>query len=89
MINILKLSIIFIQETMMEGEKSKEVLESWLRGWRLVYISSKGHSGGLITTWNQEYEEMLVEKHSTVLKIVLKEKATGMDFAMYNVYGPY
>ena len=32
---------------------------------------------------------MLVEKHSTVLKIVLKDKATGTTFALYNVYEPY
>ena len=89
MIDIQKPSIIFIQETMMEGEKSKEVLEPWLKGWSFVHISSEGHSGGLITSWNQEYEEMLVEKHSTMLKTMLKEKATGTAFALYNVYGPY
>ena len=32
---------------------------------------------------------MQEEKHSTVLKTVLKEKASGISFAMYNVYGPY
>ena len=32
MIDILKPTIIFIQETMMEGEKAKEVLEPWLKG---------------------------------------------------------
>ena len=30
-----------------------------------------------------------MEKHSTVLKKVVKEKATGTNFALYNVYGPY
>ena len=29
------------------------------------------------------------EKHSSVFKIVLKEKASGKSYAMYNVYGPY
>ena len=32
---------------------------------------------------------MEVEKHSIVLKIVVKEKAIGTNFALYNVYGPY
>ena len=32
---------------------------------------------------------MREEKHSSVLKIVLKEKALGKSFALYNVYGPY
>ena len=32
---------------------------------------------------------MLVEKHSSLLKIVLKGKATGTTFSLYNVYGPY
>ena len=32
---------------------------------------------------------MLVENHSTMLKTVLKEKAIGTDFALYNVYGAY
>ena len=74
---------------MMEGSKSKEVLESWLKDWSFSYISSKGHSGGLVTTWNQEFVEIEVTKHSTVLKIVLKEKSTRESFYLYNVYGPY
>ena len=52
MVISLKPTIIFIQETMMEGEKSKEVLEPWLRGWSLVHIRFEGYSGGLITSWN-------------------------------------
>ena len=31
---------------------------------------------------------MHVEKHNTVLKTVLKEKATGNSYALYNVYRP-
>ena len=72
MVNSLKPLIIFIQETMMEGQKGKEMLEPWLKGWSFGFISSEGHSGGLITAWNQEYEKMQEEKHSLVLKIVLK-----------------
>ena len=45
--------------------------------------------GGLISAWNQDFEEMQEEKHSMVLKIVLKEKASGISFAIYNAYGPY
>ena len=62
MIDIQKPMIIFIQETTMEGEKAKEVLEPWLKGWSFVHISSEGHSGGLLTAWNLEYEKFLVEK---------------------------
>ena len=32
---------------------------------------------------------MQEEKHISVLKIVLKEKASGKSFALYNAYGPY
>ena len=32
---------------------------------------------------------MQENKHSSVLKIVLKEKSLGKSFAMYNVYWPY
>ena len=81
--------IIFIQEIMMEGEKYKEALEPWLKGWSFGFISSEGHPGGQITAWNQEYEKMQEEKHSSVLKIFLKEKSSGKYFALYNVYGPY
>ena len=52
MIDNLKPTIIFIQETMMEREKAKEILESWLRGWNFGHISLEGHFGGLITAWN-------------------------------------
>ena len=89
MVNSLNPTIIFIQETMMEGEKSKEALDPWLKGWSFGFINFEGHSRGQITAWNQEYEKMQEEKHNSVLKIVLKKKASGKSFAMYNVYGPY
>ena len=60
-----------------------------MKDWKFGYISSNEHSGGLITAWNQEFEEIQEEKHSTVLKTVLKKKASRISFAMYNVYGPY
>ena len=40
-------------------------------------------------SWNQDFEEVKEDKYSTMLKIVLKEKAFGISFTMYNVYGPY
>ena len=89
MVNSLNPMIIFIQETMMEGDKAKEALEPWLKGWSFGFISSEGHLGGQITTWNKEYEKTLEEKHSSLLKIVLKEKASGKSYTMYNVYRPY
>ena len=52
MVDSLKPTIIFIQETMMEGGKSKEVLEPWLKGWSFGFINSEGHSTGLIIAWN-------------------------------------
>ena len=72
MVIILKPTIIFIQESMMEGEKSKEVLEAWLKGWNFGYISLDGHSRGLITAWNQDFEELQEDKHIIVLKTILK-----------------
>ena len=72
MVDILNPTIIFIQETMMEGEKSKESLEPWLKGWNFGFINSEGHSRGQITSWNQEYEKTQEEKHNSMLKIVLK-----------------
>ena len=89
MVANLKPAIIFLQETMIEGKKAKEFLESWLKGWSFGHISSEGHSRGLITAWNQEFEEVAVAKHNTVLKTVLMEKAIGESYALYNVYGPY
>ena len=89
MIANLKLGIFFIQETMMEGKKYKEVLESWLKGWSFGHISLEGHSGSLISAWYWEYEEVQVVKQHIVLKTVLKEKYIGKYYALYNVYGPY
>ena len=43
---------------------------------------------GLITAWNQEFEEVAMAKQNTVLKTVLKEKSTKESYALYNVYGP-
>ena len=81
--------VIFIQETMMEAEKAKEILESWLKGWNFEDISLEGHSRGIITSWNQEYDKVQEEKHSLALKTILKEKAMGNSYALYNVYRPY
>ena len=50
MVDSLKPMIIFIQETMMEGDKAKEALDPWLKGWSFGFISSEVHSGGQITT---------------------------------------
>ena len=85
MVISLKPMIIFIQETMMEGEKSKEVLEAWLKGSSFGYISSDKHSRGLIMAWNQDFEEVQEEKHSTMLKQFLKRKPLGypMQCIMY------
>ena len=74
---------------MMEGSKSKEVLESWLKDWNFSYISLDGNSRGLIKSWNQEFVEIGSVKHSIVLKTIMKEKVTGDSFYFYNVYGPY
>ena len=60
-----------------------------MKGWSFGHISSEGHSGGLLTTWNQGYEEILVEKNSTMLKKNIKDKSIGAIFALYNVYEPY
>ena len=46
MITNLKSAIIFLQETMMEGEKAKEFLESWLKDWSFDHISLEGNLGG-------------------------------------------
>ena len=56
---------------------------------RVEHISLEGHSGGLITSWNHEFDKVQVEKHSMVLKTILKEKAMGNSYALYNVYRPY
>ena len=77
MIANLKPAIIFLRETMMEGEKAKEILESWLKGWSFGHISSEGNSGGPITTWTQEYEEVQVVKQSTVLKQFSRKDPLG------------
>ena len=60
-----------------------------MKGWNFGFNGSQGHSRGLITSWNEEYEKSREEKHSSMLKTVLKEKYSGKCFVMYNVYGPY
>ena len=89
MIVILKPMVIILQKTMMEGTKYKEYLEAWLKEWIFFHISSDGYSRELVTAWSPDFVEIMMEKHNTVLKTVLKEISYGEFYAFYNVYGPY
>ena len=40
--------VILLQETMMEGTKSQEVLEPWLKDWKFAYIRSDGELWGVV-----------------------------------------
>ena len=57
-----------LQETMMEGEKAKEVMSGFLKDWTMEVINVEGHLGGLITTWiryiichSKEFYEAVIE----------------------------
>ena len=49
MINNLKPSVILVQETMSEGNKAYEIVDSFLKDWSFAHINADGHSRGLIT----------------------------------------
>ena len=51
-ITIEKQKLIALQETMMEGEKAKEVMRRLLKEWQMEAINVEGHLGGLITSWS-------------------------------------
>jgi hypothetical protein len=45
-------NVLFIQETMCPGDKSKEMVQSWLKEWSFFSLDSVGLSGGLLTAWS-------------------------------------
>ena len=53
-IELKKPKIIAIQETMTYGERAKEIMRAILKDWWMETIDAKGHSGGLLISWNPD-----------------------------------
>ena len=50
-------NIVFLQETLVEGDKAKSLFLQCLPHWNAIALDSQGHSGGLLSGWNPAYAE--------------------------------
>jgi exonuclease III len=78
--------IVFLQETMVDGNIVREALNNILKYWSICTIDSKGLSGGL---WNPF--KACFNAYQSLAGIVLEGKIQGCsyDFNFINCYGPY
>jgi len=52
--DLVKPDIDMIQETMVDGNKAREVFSNFFPVWDFCAVDSKGLSGGLLSSWNQK-----------------------------------
>ena len=89
LLNNSKPDLIPFQETMTYGKVASDWLSSSLHGWNFVSIDAKGHSGGLISGWNDLF---LIEASTCFTLGILIQGKSKVDqncFKLLNLYGPY
>ena len=81
--------ILFLKNTMVNGNKVRESLNNILKYWAIYTIDSKSLSSGLCTTWKPFKSCFNAYQSST--SIVMEEKIQGCsyDSKFINCYGPY
>jgi hypothetical protein len=83
------LDVVFLQESLVYGEKEKIFFLQCLPFWNYVAIDPNGHSGGLLIGWNPNYAEFcsLGTNESIFLEVTIKDFIEKMK--QLNLYAPY
>lgn len=82
LIDMLQLDLVLLQETMMNGDKARDLSAQFLAGWEMCSIDSNGQSGGLLSNFVpfMTYGGILLEG-------VIKDLCHPLN--ILNCYGPY
>ena len=74
---------------MMEGEKVKELLGSFLRDWKMEALSAEGHFDGLVMAWNPNISFQSIGFYKDLIATELEDPETEWHFSFFNAYGPF
>ena len=82
-------NILLIQETMLCGERAREIMSNLFPGWNMSSIDFVDLSGGLFSAWNPQ-----VVKFNAYLScsgIIFDDITQGIsqNFQIFKCYGPY
>jgi hypothetical protein len=85
----IKPDIVLLQETLIEGDKAKNLFFQCLPHWNVVALDSIGRSRGLLTGWNPTFAEFCA--FGTVAGIFLEGrfKHTKEPVKLLNCYASY
>jgi hypothetical protein len=84
-----RLDVLFLQETMGKGVSLISELMKSLRNWEFLVVDADGQSGGIITGWNHNITLTNSFTISSCLCTEIFNKILGQVFTFLNVYGPY
>jgi hypothetical protein len=85
----IKPDIVFLQETLVHGDKAKDIFLQCLPRWCVVALDSLGHSGGLLTGWNPDVVEFHAFGTTAGIFLEGRVKHSKVPFKLINCYAPY
>jgi len=85
----IKRDIVFLQETLVEGDKEKSLFLQCLPHWNAVALDSHGRSGGLLSSWNPTYVKFCAFGTIAGLFLEGRLKHSKDTIKLLNFYAPY
>jgi hypothetical protein len=89
LLELVKPDVFFVQETMVCGNKAREVFSKLLSQWKMCVVDSSGLSGGFLSSWNPNKDNF--DAYLTPAGILLEGfvKDVNKNLKLVNCYGPY
>jgi hypothetical protein len=85
----IKPDIVFLQETLIDGDKEKSLFFQCLPHWNVVALDSNGCSGGLLTGWNPTLAEFCAFGTAAGIFLEGRFKHSTDHVKLLNCYAPY
>jgi exonuclease III len=84
-----KPDIVFLQETLVDGEKAKHFFLQCFLTWNVVALDPNGRSGGLLSGWNPTYAEFCAFGTTAGIFLEGRFKHSVDQVKLLNCYAPY
>jgi hypothetical protein len=85
----IKPDIVFLQETLVHGDKAKNLFLQCLPQWNVVSLDPIGHSRGLLTGWNPIFAEFCAFGTTAGIFLEGRVKLSKDPIKLLNCYAPY
>ena len=90
LIDLHSVDVLFIQETMIEGDVLVQDLELMINGWQFISVDAMGRSGGLIVGWKScNFLFITAWALKAGLCAVLFDYDLQKEISFVNLYAPY